>query len=92
MMKIYNVGPAGRFKASRRTRFSRVEECITVYSKPCGCEGHPRYLPHGSFAYCYEWSGTLWDLLECRQCGAVWALADAPEFEWWMWAEALAEP
>ena len=65
-------------RASRRTRFVRVDECIVLYERPCGCVGrHPNYVPDGCYFYAYTSTGSKWDLIECRLCGAVWTMFDA---------------
>jgi hypothetical protein len=64
--------------------FDSVTECITLYDKPCGCEGNPRYLLHGCLWFSCIKPGARLDLFECRQCGAVWTMEDAMvETEGW---------
>ncbi len=75
----------GAMRASRRTRFVAVEECTVLYDHPCGCEGNKHRLADGCWHYSYDGLGTKWDLFECRQCGAVWTLEDAPPFTFDMW-------
>lgn len=62
---------------SKRTRFTRTTECITLYPKPCGCAGSWNYLPKGCISYEYgPGLSTDYDLIECRECGAVWTQGD----------------
>lgn len=71
-------------KASCRTRFVSIEEGTTLYDHPCGCEGSKHRLADGVYIYAYSSAGSKWDLLECRQCGAVWTQFDAPLFAGWV--------
>lgn len=60
--------------------FERVDECVLLEQHPCGCESDGHSLDLGVLAY---QTGGLRvhpeDLEECRQCGAVWRLADRLE-------------
>jgi hypothetical protein len=75
--------------APRRRRFHYITECIPLYERPCGCP-NSNYLPNGCISYQHSsLVSTPDDLMECRQCGAVWAQRTL-EFDFWKEADAAA--
>ncbi len=76
--------------ALRRKHFVGVTEGVTQYPKLCGCGGDPHFLGHGVRTYSYAKGlaySTPNDLIECRQCGAVWTFGDAkPAIDDLRWA------
>lgn len=56
--------------------FADRTEAITIYPKMCGCPGGGHYWPKGVLLW--QWGDRAGDddLVECRECRAVWTVGE----------------
>lgn len=72
--------------------FDDRTESIMLYEHPCGCPPAGHSLRLGAIYWRRPTKARAWDLIECRQCGAVWTQFDArPDVETAIWGAPAAK-